>query len=214
MDDRERTIHFRDNEHLVEVAPPPDEYTEEEDETPRGDGDSDYIQAQQSHSESTRSQNGGGDNPDEKVLVEKDGKFYYVNAQDVEAVESGKLDPVEAESKAGGNAYQPRPPDRPRPSTATGGSPSHRHRNDRRSQSAQGGRKSSNERQRSYDDTHDGFDSKSFQYESPYGLTPEEKKRSERNRQQREEQEKENKRKQKEQEQKEKEDNEDAFQVL
>ncbi|XP_071506847.1 uncharacterized protein [Diadema antillarum] len=71
---------------------------------------------------------------DEHVLIERGGKFFYVNVQDLSPEERESLGVMlpgvqsePSENKSVFPVVQPKPPEKPRPSTATGGSSSLRH---------------------------------------------------------------------------------------
>ena len=163
-DGRRTSIKFKET--LVDLVAPPYDYSDDEEEESR---------------ENTNSEGGrviGGaenqkDDGGEKVLVEHGGKFELINSSDLTAEEKrmyGVEDSSDVANSTGGRksaatTMKPRPPDVQRPSTANGMS-SRQHFNGstpkRRPKSAQPS---------SSDEVFYNFD-----YVSPYGLSPEQKK--------------------------------------
>lgn len=145
-----------------------------------------------------------------KVLIERDGKFELVSENDVRAKDMGlpvlidenenvNNNTTDSSSNSGEFNRKPAPPSQPRPSTANG--------NSRRS------RPGSSKQRASSAGTDRGFVLGDFNYNSPYAMSPKEKKLAEEQAKQREQRERDKKRlEEQEKEYQEKESN-DAFQA-
>ena len=162
-DERRTSIKFKET--LVDLVAPPYDYSDDDDEEGRENGDP------------TGRRVGGGtesqkDDGGEKVLVEHGGKFELISSSDLTAEEKlmyGVEDSSDVVNTVGGRksvaTMKPRPPDVQRPSTASGTSSRqhfHASASKRRPKSAQ---------PCSSDEVFYNFD-----YVSPYGLSPEQKK--------------------------------------
>ena len=117
---------------------------------------------------------------DEHVLIERGGKFFYVNVEDLSPEEREALGvmPVESASESKKESelpsLQPRPPQKPRPATATGGGDTFRGHQQRQLPPRAMSAKTSKE--------YDLQERKAATYEEPfgnprskYGMTPEQK---------------------------------------
>lgn len=221
-DGKERSIKFKEN--LVDLVAPPPPDDSEDDTIPSQDGqakspreqlsteDSGTPRSEQdTDGETDRSQvsNTSEDAEDQpelesggnKVIVERNGKFDYVNVDDLTAEERElySIPDFDKESEET-REHKPKPPNGPRPSTSGGESMSRgQGHNSRRVQSAK-------PRPQSHSEWNE-----EFTYQSPYAMTPEqrrelaEKQREEQKRKKEEEKSKERAQREKSQE------NEEAF---
>lgn len=189
---------------LVDLVAPPPDYPDEE--TPRENSETPQTQESENsnNSETEKKDNG------KKVLIERDGKFELVSENDVRAKDMGlpvlidenenvNNNTMDSSSNSGEFNRKPAPPSQPRPSTANG--------NSRRS------RPGSSKQRASSAGTDRGFVLGDFNYNSPYAMSPKEKKLAEEQAKQREQRERDKKRlEEQEKEYQEKESN-DAFQA-
>lgn len=189
---------------LVDLVAPPPDYPDEE--TPRENSETPQTQESENsnNSETEKKDNG------KKVLIERDGKFELVSENDVRAKDMGlpvlidenenvNNNTTNSSSNSGEFNRKPAPPSQPRPSTANG--------NSRRS------RPGSSKQRASSAGTDRGFVLGDFNYNSPYAMSPKEKKLAEEQAKQREQRERDKKRlEEQEKEYQEKESN-DAFQA-
>lgn len=140
------------------------------------------------------------DNDEEKVVIERNGKFEYVSAKNMTA-EEREMYGIEAKEEEEEKEHKPRPPDGPRPSTANGGTAAQRrNRAGPRSNSAMG--------QSSDTGTHD-----EFTYQSPYAMSADERKRRAKEKREEEKNKQEAEREKKTQEERDQADADDAFQA-
>ena len=167
-------VGFKQN--LVDlVAPPPDYGDDDEDDKTDKNAKNTQKQSQEKDksdekSETISAKKSNTQNSKDKVLIEKDGQFELVNADDVRAQDLGLVPAVTEKDKENElrktetNEKQPAPPSRPRPATATVSS----RRNIRvasakpRPQSAGG-------------TTSNRHPLDNFSYNSPYAMSPREK---------------------------------------
>lgn len=164
-DERRRSIKFK--ERLVDLVAPPYDYSDDDDEVDsKGDGNTNANSQGEKVSKGTER-----NVKDDNILVEHDGQFELVNSSDLTAeekqlygVEDTTGDAISAHNKdRSGTLMQPRPPDVQRPSTANGTSSRqyiHTTMPKRRPKSAQPS----------------SSDEMFFDYVSPYGLSPDQKK--------------------------------------
>ena len=123
-------VGFKQN--LVDlVAPPPDYGDDDEDDKIDKNSKNTQKQTQEKDktdekSETISAKKSNTQNSKEKVLIEKDGQFELVNADDVRAQDLGLIQPVKEKDKENelrktetSNEKQPAPPPKPRPATAT-----------------------------------------------------------------------------------------------
>ncbi|XP_064629187.1 coiled-coil domain-containing protein 181-like isoform X2 [Lineus longissimus] len=184
-EDRVVKVGFKQN--LVDLVAPPPVFSDDEEEH-----EQETNQSNESASEDTQKPKG----KENKVLIERDGKFELVDSDDPLAAEYGGLPHAVG---AGDSSLSPSPPSQPRPATANGFSRQQRHQPNRRAQSAHISR--------------DQDDDWSSGYKSPYALSEAQKAiKQERDkallRRQRAEAEQ-----KKEDEEEKRKDNEDAFQA-
>lgn len=205
----ESRVGFKQN--LVDlVAPPPDFSDDEADEkkqnspksgknkTPQKQTDDKVDDNSETISDSKKS-NAGKKN---EVLIEIDGQFKLVSADDVRAKDLGfamELDKYK-ENEKNKTKLQPAPPGKPRPATASVSS----RRNGRATSAKQ-------RPQSAHAPTNHGSALNSFNYNSPYALSPREKQLVEERKKAHEKQKLESDRRRKEEEQGKERDNEDAF---
>jgi hypothetical protein len=188
--EREVKVGFKDN--LVDLVAPAPVFSDDEDEVARN-----TDQSNESADENLDTDSKPKDK-ENKVLIEREGKFELVDSDDPLAAEYGGGPPLAA--GASDSSLSPSPPIQPRPATANGyNNRQQRYQPNRRVQSAQMSR--------------DQEDDWSSGYKSPYGLSDAQKTiKQERDkallRRQRAEAER-----MKEEEEKKREDNEDAFQA-
>ena len=226
-DERERSIKFKDN--LVDLVAPPVDYSESEEEaadqrregerTGEGQnepGDSSPSQQSPDHAASRDQQEQSpqrkAQEDEEKILVERNGKFELISATDLSPEERemyGVEEPTSSreESQA---TRSPHPPPGPRPATANG-APS-------RGRSQQQGAGTSQRRAQSAMSADSGprgseFDANNFEYTSPYALSEEDKKQLAREKRLQEQQAKQRKKESMREEERKREDSDTAFQV-
>ena len=215
------------------MAPPPD-FPDDEDgagssssqsQTQISKTDHDSETSAQSGDESKDKQTGGTNKGEvEKVLVHRNGKFELLSQKELTAEEremylgpqhGKKEDEVGSEASSGQCSadngtgehwmHQPRPPGGARPHTANGTSGSRRATSAKqkpRAQSAQQQRSSSSAGMEWGED---------FNYDSPYALTPEERKKMAREQREKDKQKREEEEQKKKEEEKRKQESNDAF---
>ncbi|XP_056013654.1 trichohyalin-like isoform X6 [Ostrea edulis] len=192
-------VNFKAN--LVDLVAPPPDYPDEE--TPRENSEA-PPQSQASETSNGEKENGN------KVLIERDGKFELVSENDVRAKEmglpvfSGDEENVNnsntSDSSSNGDFNRkPAPPSQPRPATANG--------NSRRT------RPGSSKQRASSAGTHRGAVLGDFNYNSPYAMSPKDKKLVEEQTKQREQRERDKKKLEQQEKEYQERDNNDAFQA-
>ena len=169
-------VGFKQN--LVDLVAPPPDYGEDEEDEQKSDKSSPNTQKQSQEkdksdekSETISAKKSNTQNSKEKVLIERDGQFELVNADDVRAQDLGLIVPIKDKDKENekrksdtSSQKQPAPPPKPRPATATASS----RRNIRVSSAKQ--RPQSAGASTGHRDPLDNFD-----YNSPYAMSPREK---------------------------------------
>lgn len=127
-------VGFKQN--LVDLVAPPPDYGEDDEEDNKTDKSSKNTQKQSQEkdktdekSETISAKKSNTQNTKEKVLIERDGQFELVNADDVRAQDLGLIQPVKEKDKENEkrktetvSEKQPAPPPKPRPATATASS--------------------------------------------------------------------------------------------
>lgn len=189
---------------LVDLVAPPPDYPDEE--TPRENSETPQTQESENsnNSETEKKDNG------KKVLIERDGKFELVSENDVRAKDMGlpvlidenenvNNNTTDTSSNSGEFNRKPAPPSQPRPSTANG--------NSRRS------RPGSSKQRASSAGTERGFVLGDFNYNSPYAMSPKEKKLVEEQAKQREQRERDKKRLEEQEKEYQERESNDAFQA-
>lgn len=189
---------------LVDLVAPPPDYPDEE--TPRENSETPQTQESENsnNSETEKKDNG------KKVLIERDGKFELVSENDVRAKDMGlpvlidenenvNNNTTDSSSNSGEFNRKPAPPSQPRPSTANG--------NSRRS------RPGSSKQRASSAGTERGFVLGDFNYNSPYAMSPKEKKLVEEQAKQREQRERDKKRLEEQEKEYQERESNDAFQA-
>lgn len=182
-DDKERSIKFKEN--LVDLVAPPPPDDSEDDTVPSQEGQAKSPREQQdpenggtehdAGSETDRSSvsniSGGteelsehgssrGRQGDDKVIVERNGKFDFVDVDDLTAEERELYRKDEEENRE----YKPKPPDGSRPKTSGGEAVTRgQGHNSRRVQSAK-------TRPQSHSEWNE-----EFTYQSPYAMTPQQR---------------------------------------
>lgn len=209
-EDKPHKIHFKQD--LVDLVAPPPDYSDNED-TPRNEGSSPDKKTDKSAASSDKPKG-----KEDKVLMERGGKFELVNANEITADDFGL--PVfdndkenkdtsnygaashdNSNSNNNNNNFnrKPQPPSNPRPSTATGSSSSRRNiRQKPRARSAT--------TRIDHESTLNNWD-----YNSPYALSKTEKEMLEQRLKHRDELQREEKSRKAKEDRKKREDNEDAF---
>lgn len=134
---------------------------------------------------------------EEKILVERNGKFELVSEEDLSAEEKLFYGITSSDQEA---RHSPHPPESPRPATANGTPPRHRAKGkERRAQSAI--------------PSGSGFNADEYNYTSPYALTKEEKERLAKQKKRQEQNEKKTKSEHQKQEEQKKQEADEAFQA-
>lgn len=122
-------VGFKQN--LVDLVAPPPDYGEEEEEENKTENTSNNTQKQSQEkdktdekSETISAKKSNTQNTKEKVLIEREGQFELVNADDVRAQDLGLFQPekkleIEQHKTDNKSQKQPVPPAKPRPATAT-----------------------------------------------------------------------------------------------
>lgn len=206
-------VGFKDN--LVDLVAPPPDYGEDDEATPRNQNQNnsnsnsqdDNKQLENSESINSNNNSSSTDSPKkqkDKVLIERGGKYELVSSDDVTANDLGlpvfdeDIDNNDNEQNQSYNR-QPVPPSKPRPSTANGQS-SRRTLHPAKSQRAQSA------------GVDRGSALNNFSYNSPYGLSKQQKELGEEQKKKRDKQRKEDEEKKKQEEENRRQENEDAFQ--
>lgn len=187
---KDSRVGFKDT--LVDLVVPPSD----DDETPRP-------------SEKSKSDSANKNNNNEKIVIEQGGKFEVVNSDDVRAKEHGlpqyideslNEDKENRSSSSSSSSHKPAPPSNPRPSTANNSSSRRVVRPG-----------SSKPRAQSARTTHDR-PLENFSYNSPYAMSPEDKKLLRQQQEEKERQKQEEKRRKEEDEYVKERENDDIFQ--
>lgn len=198
-------VNFKAN--LVDLVAPPPDYPDEE--TPRETSETPKTQeTEKSDSESNKTNSGN------KVLIEREGKFELVSENDVRAKDLGLPMLISEEEGVNNNSNnnnttesssssefnrKPAPPSQPRPSTANGNSRRPRPGSSKQRASSAGSQR--------------GFVLGEFNYNSPYAMSPQEKKQVEEQTKKREQREKDMKRLERQEKEYQEKENNDAFQA-
>lgn len=187
--DRRKDSKVGFKETLVDLVVPPSD----DDETPRP--------SDKSKSDKVESDNKNNNN--EKIVIEQGGKFEVVNSDDVRAKEYGLPQYIdeslnEDKENRSSSSHKPTPPSNPRPSTAN---------NNSRRAVRPGPSKPRAQSARQHDRPLENFS-----YNSPYAMSPEDKRRLRQQQEQQEKQKEEEKRRKEEEEYIKQRENDDVFQ--
>ncbi|KAL3882609.1 hypothetical protein ACJMK2_028934 [Sinanodonta woodiana] len=194
---REPKVLFKEN--LVDLVAPPPEYSDDESKSKSPDNIQPNMENKENSgkkSEKDKSEKSSSNH----VLIERSGTFELVSADDVTAQDMGLPTAIGEKAKKNSknkNQKEPRPPSKPRPATATESS-----RRNVRSQPSQ--------RRPLSAQPHNGNSSEG--YNSPYGLTKEQKQLAKQRAEALEKKKKEDERKKKEEEEEKQKESMEAFQ--
>ncbi|KAK3578094.1 hypothetical protein CHS0354_006751 [Potamilus streckersoni] len=194
---REPKVLFKEN--LVDLVAPPPEYSDDESKSKSPDNIQPKMEEKENSGKKSE-KNKSEKSSSNQVLIERSGTFELVNADDVTAQDMGlptaSVEKAKKNSK-NKNQKEPRPPSKPRPATAAESS-----RRNIRSQTSQKRPLSAQSHNSSSEEN----------YNSPYGLSPEQKQLAKQRAEALEKKKKEDEKKKKEEEEEKQRESMEAFQ--